>query len=504
MSDSLFDYVVVGGGTAGCVVAARLSQDSGVRVLLLEAGGAERSEAIADPVRFGALWGTSVDWRYTTVPQRALGDAVVPVPRGKVLGGSSAINGMVHLRGDPASYDAWEQAGAVGWNYRELLPYLKRSEQAFAGDPGYRGHDGPMRVASPRVTSPLLEACYAAALEAGHPPNADTNGARADGVGWTELNVVDGERQSAADGYLAAAATRSNLVIAPGAQAARLVLDGRRCRGVEYLVRGQHEVAYARRDVILCAGAIGSPQLLMLSGIGPREHLESLGIDVVDELPGVGANLQDHPLAAVVYSASLPVRGSGRARAPRVLLRSAPAAPLDLQIFFMEVPSHPRWTPGSENGYSIVVSLMTPASRGTVRLASRDPRVAPLIDPNYLVEDSDVQRMAAGLRRAREIGKAAALAEFRAGELFPGEQAQSDAALADYLHRATSTYLHHVGTCRIGRGRNAVVDEQLRVHGTEGLRVADASVMPSLPSANPNATVLAIGERAASMLTSTR
>ncbi|MDX2646285.1 FAD-dependent oxidoreductase [Streptomyces sp. PA03-1a] len=505
MTDS-YDYVVVGGGTAGCVIAARLSEPEGVRVLLLEAGTAQTSADMTSPPAWPALLRTSANWGDTTVRQRASG-TTVPLARGRTLGGGSAINAMNFLRGHRSSYDAWAEAGLEGWGFDGLLPYFKRSENLSGRDPALRGVGGPLTVGLPESPNPVVAAMLEAAAETGHRRATDIGGGAEEGFGWSDLNVVDGRRQSAADAYLAPVLHRPDLTVVTGTQVLRLHIGGGRCSGVEYGARdGTVSLVRCSGEVVLTAGAIGSAQLLMLSGVGPEGHLRRTGIDVVVDLPAVGENLHDHPIANLIYRAARPVpEGANNHGEAYGLVRSGPGLDgPDLQVLFVDAAGHipvPD-APAAGQGYTISVSSIRPHSRGSVRLASADPDVLPLVDPDYYGDERDLAAVVRGLHLAREIGQADALAEWRGHEVLPGPQVTDDAGLRDHALRTLCSYMHPVGTCRMGHDDGSVVDPALRVRGVDGLRVADASVIPSIPSANTNATVYAIAERAAELLRS--
>ncbi|TCC50398.1 choline dehydrogenase [Kribbella pittospori] len=493
-----YEYVVVGAGTAGCVLAARLSE-SGEPVLLLEAGGAEPLELMAVPPAWPALMGSAADWADQTVPQQVTG-ARVPWPRGRGLGGSSSINAMNFVRGHRAGYDAWAEAGAKGWGFDDLLPFFKRSESTKGRDPALRGVDGPLMPGPAVQPHPISTAGVAAAAQSGYPIAHDISGGLEEGFGFCDLNIVDGRRQSAADAYLIAAMSRPNLTVVTGALVRRLLLDDNGCRAVEYDVRGETFVAECTGEVVLAAGAVGSPQLLMLSGIGPADHLKSLGIKVVADLPGVGANLHDHPLCGVVYQSAEPVPPglNNHGEVQGMLSTGIGEHGPDVQVMFVDVPLREDSLPGPDigHGYSIMVSLVSPYSRGSIRLAGSDPDARPVIDPAYYSDPRDLDIVAEGLRTAREIGAAPALGRWRGSEVLPG--AETD--LYRYIRTNLRSYSHYAGTCAIGIDDRSVVDRSLHVHGIRNLRVADASVMPSPISANTNATVYAIAERAADLI----
>jgi choline dehydrogenase len=525
----VFDYVIVGGGSAGCVVAARLAEDPAAMVLLLEAGpDASAVEEVHVPAAYSRLFRSRYDWNYVTLPQERADGRPVYWPRGRLLGGSSAMNAMIYIRGNRADYDAWRDSyGCAGWGYRELLPYFRRAEDNSRGESAYHGAGGPLSVTDPRHRSEQAQLFIEAAMRRGALANEDFNGPQQDGVGFYQVTQRDGQRCSAADGYLAA--KRKNLTVITNAFVTGLVIEGGRAAGVTYRHGGREEIARAETEVILAAGAIGSPQILMLSGIGPADHLREQGIYVIADSPAVGANLVDHPSVPVLWSTPK-VKGlwesSGNAGFARWRLThkgpltsnvaeaggfarsdSRLTAP-DLQWHVLPIAFREQGlTDPASRAMTVLVTLAEVASRGRLRLASRDPRHRPLIDPGYLSDVRDLSALAVGVRMARDYGTAAPLAKICAGELAPGDGVRTDHELRDYIRGAVVTTYHPAGTCAMGgdsaaarSGQESVVDPLLRVRGVDGLRVVDASVMPTLPRGNTNAPVIAIAERAADLI----
>lgn len=497
-----FDYIVVGAGTAGCVLAARLSEDPAASVLLLEAGGPARTRAMTVPNAWPENLGSQAEWGDVTTPQADAGSGIYP--RGKALGGSGAINAMAHVRGHRAVYDRWAADGASGWAFADLLPYFLRSERADGRDPALRGSTGAVRVAPAAADGrhPAAQALAAALADSGHPLTGDLSTGSQEGVAWIDLAIADGERVSSADAYLRPAALRANLTVATDCLATRLTVRDGRCAGVSYLRDGQLAEARAASEVIVCAGAIGSPQLLLLSGIGPARELRELGIDPVADVAAVGRNLQDHSIALLGCEppVPLPVSSYNHGEVCAALRSDLAGAYPDLHLFTILLPVPPSGFTAAEAGFNLAASAVAPDSRGSVRLAAADPQTAPLIDPGFLRDPRDLDRLTAGLELLRELTASPRFAPVIKAELWPGPQVKTREDLRGYIRRTVSSYYHPAGTCRAGSGADAVVDPQLRVAGVAGLRIADASVMPVITNAHPNATVLAIAERAAELV----
>ena len=523
-----FDFVIVGAGSAGCVLADRLTASGRYRVLLLEAGPSNLHPWLHIPLGFGKLFtDRRYNWCYATEPQPECHNRQVIAPRGKVLGGSSSINGLIYIRGQAEDFNFWRQLGNVGWGFEDVLPYFRKAEDNERGADEFHGAGGPLAVSDLRDRHPLAQAYVEAAQQCGYPRNDDFNGPLQEGAGYYQTTMRNGVRSSTAAGYLKQARRRPNLKVVSKALAARILFNGRRATTVEYLVDNDSHNACANIEIVVASGAFNSPQLLQLSGVGPAALLKSHGIDVVADAPGIGDDLNDHISGRIMLRCKEPVTlndavrtlGGKLTHGLHYLLtrRGYLAIPAVSAGCFLR--AHPTSsTPDSQCSISLFSAgviggdldpfpgvtgncvLLRPESRGYVRIKSANPRQAPAINPNYLATERDRETIVAGVAAMRCIFQAPAMARYIAEEIEPGKQCDNDGELLDFIRRRGSTTYHPVGTCRMGQDQKAVVDERLRVHGFTGLRVVDASIMPAVVSGNTNAATIMIGEKGADMI----
>jgi choline dehydrogenase len=522
------DFVVVGAGSAGCVMAARLSEDPATSVVLLEAGGDDWNRWIHIPLGFGKTFADpSVNWCYETEPDAGAGGRKISWPRGKVLGGSSSINGMVYIRGQHEDFDLWRQMGCTGWSAQDVLPYFKRSEHQTRGPDDWHGTDGPLVVSDVPDKHPICEAFIRACNDVGFPTNADFNGATQDGVGYHQTTTRNGRRCSTAVGYLKPASQRRNLRVVTGALAERVIFENRRAAGVAFRQDGFLVTARARREVILCGGAINSPQLLLLSGVGPQQHLTDLGIPVVQHVPGVGQAMQDHYSAPIKLKCRYPITVNDIMLSPTKKLRTGldyylrrrgAMASISSQVALFARTRPELATPDIKmsistfsadrpqdglhkfSGFTVIAYQLRPESRGEIRLKSPHPEDAPAIFPNYLATETDRRTIIDGLLLGRRLLATPPLQHYVAEEFLPGPQAQTEAQILEHARNRGGTVYHPTSTCKMGIDTMAVVDPELRVRGIGGLRVVDASVMPTVVSGNTNAATIMIGEKAADLV----
>jgi choline dehydrogenase-like flavoprotein len=528
---TVFDYIIVGAGSAGCTLANRISADGRNRVLLLEAGGWDRHPLLKLPLGWGrVLLNRMYDWGYDTEPEPAMNGRRIEVARGKVIGGSSSINAMAYVRGNRADYERWASRGLPDWSYEKVLPYFRKQESWEGGGSRFRGDGGPLATRKARYQDPLVDAYLAGAVDMGYTPNDDYNGAQQDGFSRMQMTVRNGHRESAATGYLHPVLKRTNLVVRTDSLVSRVVFDGTRATGVDYVRNGERCAATAEREVILSGGAINSPQLLMLSGIGDPDDLAQHGIAVKAALPGVGKNLQDHLAALLIYGRRDQSPLLRHMRADRLLLalgqgllagkgfatelpggitgfvKTSPDEPIpDIQLLFIAgslaaKPYLPPFSSGFQDSFACRVVLLRPESRGSITLASADPARHPRIRQGLLSVDRDWRKLSAGIRIFRELARLPRLAPHVSREIGPGDAVTSESDVEAYVRKTAVTAHHPCGTCRMGTDEAAVVDGDLCVRGVDGLRVVDASVFPDLVGGNINAPVIMIAEKAAELI----
>ena len=522
------DYIIIGAGSAGCVLANRLSEDPGTSVLLLEAGGKDTNPWIHIPVGFvHTLNNPNVNWCFETQPDEGVAGRTIPIPRGRVLGGSSSINGMLYVRGQAFDYDVWAQLGNRGWSYSDVLPYFKKSEGFERGGDEYRGAGGPLNVVDMYERHEIVDAFIDAGAELGYARNPDYNGASQDGFGYYQVTQRNGRRESTARAFLDPVRSRPNLRIEPNAHVTRIEMDGSRATGVVWSQRGTVRTEQAAREIILCAGAVQSPQILELSGIGQPDLLREHGIEVRHALAGVGENYRDHYAARMNWRVNRPITLNEQTRGLRLagaalqwmltrrgvltwtagvghgFVRTRPELETpDVQFFFVHgsFKSSRDRRLEREPGMTLAAYQCRPESMGSIHVGGADPFAAPLIRPNYLAVSLDQETLVAGLHVCRRLGQTRALGQYVDHEMNPGAECVSDADLLAFARETGATTYHPMGTCKMGHDPMAVVDDRLAVHGLQGLRVADASVFPTMPSGNINAPVIMVAEKAADMI----